>query len=858
MQISGQNFIEIVKQTFNAPNNDERAKNEAILSRYMQESSEEFAENCVREFQNANNNTTIRTIVGTVLRAALRPIDREKVVSIWYKLSPGGKEHLKTMSLTCLIDPNDQVKKAAAAIVAVVFVLDTVTDRTWGNLLNALTDNIGNSLPEIKRAAITTLGYICEYLNTDKITDLAKDQIDALLSGICIGITGFSEISLTAVIAMSNSIQFLSTTIQHEPMADYVFDLLINLLIKSSEIHDEELQRNVILCLGEIVKLVFLNFGKYKNITFQKVIESYQSGFDSVILAVNEFFMLVIKQEQNHKTNYMDSHWQILTQTALETLFKYNKQSPDDDESGLSPAPSIQLLLGAINNLYTQQSFPILLSFVGQHIESNEEVSKLTALMTFSSTLDTTPNEMAYSNLNGCFFSLVNYSKTGSPRIRLNAIRLLRKIAQFHTNVFLNDQNFPRAFSELARMFEISSNDDYVINMKVEICSCFEALASRADSVPNGKQLIAPFTENLFDYLLKNIQTNNNVYLIDTIFSTMFTFIEKIVELKQMGDYFGVLSDFLVNIFHHYNGSCKKQIIESLFINQNVVLTQLHRSGMHLEIKNKDSKSFLLDLFNFIANIFSQCGDIFSEGLVLMATIIAHEPKQFIDIIEAFIKDYVTVALRDPENFDLFKTGVESASLVLKGYPGQFEDFFRQYIPYFLDLLENNSLQKELKVVIFFIISDVVLHFPRVIIDNLDRILSLSELAFAAILHLQNTATDELLDFSEALKETLVDCYLCIIHGIYLNTNDKDVSIENSFQSLMSFMNLTCQPQLNPTIDYVKNCLSIIVDFYSKKQNLSLINIDVAKSLYHILSRYKGYGDADLILEYTEKKLGNL
>ena len=39
--------------------------------------------------------------------------------------------------------------------------------KTWGKLLNAMADNIDHKDDDVKRAAIMTLGYICEEFSKD-------------------------------------------------------------------------------------------------------------------------------------------------------------------------------------------------------------------------------------------------------------------------------------------------------------------------------------------------------------------------------------------------------------------------------------------------------------------------------------------------------------------------------------------------------------------------------------------------------------------------------------------------------------------------------------------------------------------
>lgn len=71
---------------------------------------------------------------------------------------------------------------------AVVFALEATHEKSWWNILDVLTLNINQQDFEIKKTALTTLGYICEYLKEDKVTDMPDDSIETLISGIFLGL----------------------------------------------------------------------------------------------------------------------------------------------------------------------------------------------------------------------------------------------------------------------------------------------------------------------------------------------------------------------------------------------------------------------------------------------------------------------------------------------------------------------------------------------------------------------------------------------------------------------------------------------------------------------------------------------
>jgi hypothetical protein len=171
---------------------------------------------------------------------------------------------------------------------------------------------------------VTTLGYICEYLNQDKIGNLGNEEIEQMLSGICIGLKEHTELSVTAINALFNALQFLKPSLENEKICDYVFELLLSMLQQAFLKKDEETLMMAINCLREITKMVYNKMQRYYQITFKKVMECYMSKMDSVILAANEYFIKVTKGELLMKTCYLKEFWQDITKIAIEQLYISN------------------------------------------------------------------------------------------------------------------------------------------------------------------------------------------------------------------------------------------------------------------------------------------------------------------------------------------------------------------------------------------------------------------------------------------------------------------------------------------------------------------------------------------------------
>jgi importin subunit beta-1 len=860
MQINDTNFAQIVEECFTSTSAEIRTRDEALIMQYQNESADAFVNSCAREFQNSGLPTFTRVLISTTLKSALRPIDSEHGKSIWLRIQPESKQKIKDGALSCLIDKNELVKKSAASLTAVVFVLDATTDKQWGMLLDILATNIGSEQPEIKKAAIMTLGYICELLNSDKITDLSSEKVDTLLSGICIGLKGYSEISNTAVNALWNSIKFLKTNIQNEGLSDFIIDLLITLLMQSSQAKDEETTRSILLCLGDIIKLIFDKFQKYSAITFQKVTECYSMNSDSVTLALNEFFMKLMKLEAQQRTTYFENHWNNILKITLEILYSRSKGSKDDDDEGLSVPESILMLLVSINGLFNKQSFEFLIGFISEHIENPQENSKITALIALESILENTHSNIIYDSLNARYFCLLNYLANGSSKLKERTARLLLKISVFHPSVIFNDQNFSKSMQEFGKILSSESKSSSTIKLKIKTCEIIESLAQNASGIQNGSVQISVYVDPLFAHFTRNIQTVDNLHLVGIIFSTIFSILQNIVEPKALNYYFLFFTEFLGQIYQNFQGSLifKKYIIESIFSTQAFLFTRMGQLQIQLTVPKKETHLYLHEMFSFIANIFTAYNEILAEGLVLASSIVCYNPSYFAQHIDQFIKSFVLPSLQNFNNYELFKAGLEVSVSLSKHFSDNFQVYVNDMVVYLLSMLQNQSLGKEIKLNIFYTFSDLTLAYPAIIVSHFEEIIRLILLALSAIVHLLTLEDREMKAYGNSLKDSLIDFYTCLIHAIYLNSPCKDQQFEESFVQVQTFLKITCQPSHNPSVEYMKNSLGLIIDFYSKNQMRNLLDVELSMYLYNSLSVYSKGHDVQMLLEFAKKYLDSL
>ena len=145
-------FIKILQNAYSSQDSNTRNQNESLLMSFMNSEPDKFVLFCTANFQNTELHAPLRVAIFTVLRTVLKPKFPQNATSPWPKLQFQTKDQLKNSATMCLIDANEGIKKAAANLTALVFVLDVMTDRLWFNLLDLLAQNIQDENFNVKTA----------------------------------------------------------------------------------------------------------------------------------------------------------------------------------------------------------------------------------------------------------------------------------------------------------------------------------------------------------------------------------------------------------------------------------------------------------------------------------------------------------------------------------------------------------------------------------------------------------------------------------------------------------------------------------------------------------------------------------
>ena len=847
--VNANNFLEVVRLAFFDSNQQTRSRHEAALTNCMSTNPSLFVTLCTEYFNNDDTDLNIRVTISTMLKLAIKPIKGNESLSIWMKIPDEVKTKVQETGLMNLVDEQDVIKNASASLVADVFACDCIFEKKWTSLLPNLRNNLNHEDANVQKSAILTLGYICEVLHQENITALTNEQVDAMITGICLGLKQYDEKTITALKALENSINFLTGSIKNESVSDFIMNLLISIQTEAIKAQDVVVVRQNILCLTEICPLIYDSFGKYHQVVFQNVIAALSLKNKEILLVYNEFFQAVLKKEQqNANLRFLANFVVGALEKILETLIcllpeEYQFNDPDETIDILNS--SLQVMT-SMNTVYLEQTFPNLVNFIQSYIENQDEVSKSVALVALESMLEVPANQKVYDILFSVFFGVTSLFSKNNVRIKLLTGSILSKIAQHYPGIFMEDRNFASIYPILMAQFHAHPPNFHVCKF---VCKSIDNISNNfAKLGSHAKSQLVINHETIIENLLGSVQSHNvSLFYIDLVYSSIMNLMQKVVPQDNLSKWFVFFwqSFQKLNLASHEEANRVK--LDSIFINLNIIVQTLILNNKRL-ILGDDHAEQLGSIFQTVLAVFKNLNEIVSELLLFLVSMIELEHSAYQNYIEDFMKEYLGRAIEQNNDPDLFQVGITCMGHLVKIYGSVMEPYMAKLLPFMVNSLADPNMRKDTKIHIFFAVADIAAHCPEATYMNLAEILNLLEMAFGAVVHLQQTPDPENLDYVNNLKETLIDMMLCIIHGIFYNQeNTKQGTMLNEFlPKVIEFIRLTTATELNSNMTYYRDSLMLLMDVCLKKREM--VPNELIMGIYRVLSQNRQVPDVEEIL----------
>lgn len=380
------------------------------LERAASENFSVYMSTLCGELCDENKPSEVRQAAGVALKNALVSRDeqvRSAYAARWLGIDPAARQRMRDQLLHALGSPVAKAGTAAAqAIAAVAFV--ELPAGQWAELMGRLVEvsTAAQSPQNLRRAAIETIGFICEQIEPAVLETRSNEILTAVINGLRTDELAPS-VQAAAATALLHSIEFVRTNFARPTERDIIMSVVCN----ATQAADDAIRLPAYECLTRIVTLYYPQLASYMKAGLAALtIAGLGSSVEHVVMAAIEFWSTMADIERDllaaesaggesggHTFEclyFTRDHLPQLLPALLPLLRRQPSEDADEDEWNVAMAAGtcLSLLAECVrNDIFTGD---LLVSFVRENIgQTGDWRAREAALMAYGSVMDG-PTEM--------------------------------------------------------------------------------------------------------------------------------------------------------------------------------------------------------------------------------------------------------------------------------------------------------------------------------------------------------------------------------------------------------------------------------------------------------------------------------
>lgn len=264
-------FFENLKdclQAVQSPNEMIRKNGEQEIRNFRDLDTMKFIATLTREIANADISSQSRQMACIIFKNfILNRSGDPKYNDYWINMDPQIKEQIKQAILMTLASEDFALRQQVANTVASIASIE-IPRNEWAELLPNLCNNAENNTDYVRLASLTTLGYICEEIDTENIPDQVKNSIIvALVNNIS---NQDNEACRLAIKAFLFSLPCAAQNFKVQNERDFIMDRLF----QACDAPNEEINEFAMMCLRDLSTQEY----DYLHLYFQTICEKTSQG----------------------------------------------------------------------------------------------------------------------------------------------------------------------------------------------------------------------------------------------------------------------------------------------------------------------------------------------------------------------------------------------------------------------------------------------------------------------------------------------------------------------------------------------------------------------------------------------------
>jgi importin subunit beta-1 len=491
------------------------------------------------------------------------------------------------------------------------------------------------------------------------------------------------------------------------------------------------------------------------------------------------------------------------TERALDTLWNTvrthlmnrNAELEKLDEDAWSNAKAASTLLSNISQCTHERLIDYVFNLISECIQSDNAKIRDSTILAFGSVIETTHREKIRNIIPGAIPTLLNLLKDPSVDVRSTVAWSIKKMTEYHSECFANVEIYDQV---VVTCFENLSGSKRVAKQLLDALSNL-VINLRPDNLRNQQSgFISKHLEGLLPLLMQLAFTKDAYDPNDNIALGCFYLMGSLVDHAPMDTYY-ILNNFFSNIYMAYESTLDAANFpsqEQRYSYQCYIATVISAcfSGEKVKMNNEQASA----VYNLIKTSFEQRQGVYEEGLMACSSIALTLGTEFSHIIPDFGR-FLFFALKQWQDVTLCRIAINSTSDLIRSMGPAMNNYIDQIAPLIMEILENDSSDKILKVQCFIVVADMFSHTTEEAIKHYNQIMKIVNSALQAACVLPDFSEDpDLVDYFRYLREYLLDCITCIFHCLQ-EIEQSDTFIEH-VPTLINFINTICNDRYDPSV----------------------------------------------------------
>ncbi|EGN91784.1 hypothetical protein SERLA73DRAFT_100127 [Serpula lacrymans var. lacrymans S7.3] len=730
------------------------------------------------ELANESSPIHVRNAAGLALKNALSARETARAddqANRWLALVSESRDKIKQESLMTLGSPIPKAGAVAAQVVAAIASVE-LPQEEWPDLIETLLRFVNSSNDSnLKIATLQAIGFICESIKPEILSLRSNEILTAVIHGARKEEPS-SEVQLSAIHALFNSLEFVRENFEREGERNYIMQVVC----EATQNPSVSVQVGAFECLVKIMALYYDKMAFYmEQALFGLTVVGMKHTDERVALQAVEFWTTVCEEEIElaHEAREAADYGEppeveskFFAKIALPevipvllTLLTRQEEDADEDEWNVSMAAGTCLSFMA--QAVADAIVPAVIPFIEAHIKAQDWHQREAAVMTFGSILDGPDPSVLTPLVNQALPLLIDMMNDSNLHVKDTTAWTLGRICDLLIGTIKPDIHLHPLVSALVN--GLQDNPRIVTNCCWALMNLADQLGSYYEDEADISQAgpLSPYYEGVVNALLRVTETASNesnfrtsAYEAITSYVTHATpDVVPVVQntvvtiLVRMEQLLGMQNQILgVDDRNNWN-----ELQSNLC---SVVISVIRRLSDGIQPLADRIMTLILQLIQAAGKTSTVLEDTF---LVVgaLASVLEHN---FSPYISAFLP-FLYPALKAHEDTQLCMVAVGIIGDISRALGDQSTQYASAFMNVLLENLQSEVLNRNVKISILSCFGDIALAIGGAFEPYLDTTMGVLRQAGAVQ---PNPLDFDLVDYVGQLREGILEAYTGVVTGL--------------------------------------------------------------------------------------------